>query len=84
MYASNKMLQINLIHTSTALFNHPRLLIQVPESSILVSSRWACPISSQVTDHWGELRNRTDEVHPVDPFHSLVILKNHSASVAFL
>ena len=22
-----------------------------PESSILVSSRWACPISSQVTDH---------------------------------
>ena len=54
-----------------------------PESSILVSSRWACPISSQVTDHWGELRNRTDEVHPVDPFHSLDILKNHSASVAF-
>ena len=53
------------------------------ESSILVSSRWACPISSQVTDHWGELRNRTDEVHPVDPFHSLDILKNHSASVAF-
>ena len=54
-----------------------------PERSILVSSRWACPISSQVTDHWGELRNRTDEVHPVDPFHSLDILKNHSASVAF-
>ena len=45
-----------------------------PESSILVSSRWACPISSQVTDHWGELRNRTGEVHPVDPFHSLDIL----------
>ena len=22
-----------------------------PECSILVSSRWACPISSQVTDH---------------------------------
>ena len=22
-----------------------------PESSILISSRWACPISSQVTDH---------------------------------
>ena len=22
-----------------------------PEGSILVSSRWACPISSQVTDH---------------------------------
>ena len=36
-----------------------------------------------MTDHWGELRNRTDEVHPVDPFHSLDILKNHSASVAF-
>ena len=54
-----------------------------PESSILISSRWACPISSQVTDHWGELRNRTDEVHPVDLFHSLDILKNHSASVAF-
>ena len=33
-----------------------------PESSILVSYRWACPISSQVTDHWGELRNRTGEV----------------------
>ena len=54
-----------------------------PESSILVSSRWACPISSQVTDHWGELRTRTGEVHPVDPFHSLDILKNHFASVAF-
>ena len=54
-----------------------------PESSILVSSRWACPISSQVTDHWCELRNRTGEVHPVDPFHSLHILKNHFASVAF-
>ena len=52
-----------------------------PESSIIVSSRWACPISSQVTDHWGELRNRTGEVHPVDPFHSLDILKNHFASV---
>ena len=54
-----------------------------PESSLLVSSRWACPISSQVTDHWGKLRNRTGEVHPVDPFHSLDILKNHFASVAF-
>ena len=54
-----------------------------PESSILVSSRWACPISSHVTNHWGELRNRTGEVHPVDPFHSLDILKNHFASVAF-
>ena len=40
------------------------------ESSILVSSRWACPISSHVTDHWGDLRNRTGEVHPVDPFQS--------------
>ena len=54
-----------------------------PESSILVSSRWVCPTSSHVTDHWGELRNRTGEVHPVDPFHSLDILKNHYALVAF-
>ena len=55
-----------------------------PESSILVSSRWACAISSQVTDHWGEPCNRTGEVHPVDPFHSLdKFLKNHFASVAF-
>ena len=54
-----------------------------PESSVLVSSRWACPISSQVTGHWGELRNRTGELHPVDPFHSLDILKNHFASVTF-
>ena len=54
-----------------------------PESSVLVSSRWACPISSQVTGHWGELCNRTGEVHPMDPFHRLDILKNHFASVAF-
>ena len=54
-----------------------------PESSILVSSRWACPISSQVTDHWGEPCNRTGEVHPVDLFHSLDNLKNHLASVTF-
>ena len=54
-----------------------------PESSILVSSRWACPISSQVTDHWGDLHNQTGELHPVDPFHRLDILKNHFASVAF-
>ena len=33
-----------------------------PESSILVSSRWACPISSQVTDQLGELCNRFDNV----------------------
>ena len=51
-----------------------------PESSVLVSSRWACPIRSQVTGHWGELCNRTGEVHPVDPFHSLDILKNHCFS----
>ena len=25
-----------------------------PESSVPVSSRLACPISSQMTDHWGE------------------------------
>ena len=54
------------------------------ENSILVSSRWACAISSQVTDHWGEPCNRTGEVHPVDPFHNLDNLKNHFASVAFL
>ena len=54
-----------------------------PESSILVSSQWACPIRSQVTDHWGDLCNRTGEVHPVDPFHSLDNLKNHFASIAF-
>ena len=49
-----------------------------PESSVLVSSRLACPISSQVTDHWGEPCNRTGEVHPVDLFHRLANLKNHS------
>ena len=53
------------------------------ESSVPVSSRLACPISSQVTDHWGEPCNQTGEVHPVDPFHSLDNLKNHFASVAF-
>ena len=36
-----------------------------------------------MTDHWGEPCNRTGEVHPVDPFHSLDNLKNHFASVAF-
>ena len=54
-----------------------------PERSVPVSSRLACPISSQVTDHWGEPCNRTGEVHPVDPFHSLDYLKNHFASIAF-
>ena len=53
------------------------------ESSAPVSSRLACPISLQVTDHWGEPRNRTGEVHPVDPFHSLDNLKNPFASIAF-
>ena len=42
-----------------------------PESSVPVSSLLACPINSQVTGHWGEPCNRTGEVHPVDPFHSL-------------
>ena len=51
-----------------------------PESSALVSSRWACPISSQVTDHWGEPCNRTGEVHSV---HSIDNLKNHFSSDAF-
>ena len=54
-----------------------------PESSVPVLYRWVCPISSQVTDQWGELRNRTGNVHPVDPFHSLDILKNHFASITF-
>ena len=54
-----------------------------PESSVLVSSQLACPISSQVTNHWGERCNRTGEVHPVDPFHSLDNLKNHFVSIAF-
>ena len=54
-----------------------------PESSFPVSSRLACPISSHVTDHWGEPCNRTGDVHPVDPFHSLEYLKNHFASIAF-
>ena len=68
-----------------ALFNHPRLNSGCPgpESSILVSSRWDCFISSQVTYHWSEPCNRTGEVHPVGPFHSLDIWKNHLASVAF-
>ena len=39
-----------------------------PESSVPVSSCLACPINSQVTDHWGEPCNRTGEVHPVDQF----------------
>ena len=55
-----------------------------PESSVPISSRLTCPISSQVTDHWGEPCNGTGEVHPVDPFHSLDNLKNHFSSVAFL
>ena len=54
-----------------------------PESSFPVSSRLACPISSQVTDHWGESYNETGEVHHVDPFHSLDNLKNYLASIAF-
>ena len=52
-----------------------------PESSVPVSSRLACPISSHVTDHWGEPYNQTGEVHPVDPFHSLD--KNLFASIDF-
>ena len=54
-----------------------------PENSVFVWSRLACPISSQVTDYWGEPCNQTDEVHPVDPFHSMENLKNHFASIAF-
>ena len=54
-----------------------------PESSVPVSSRLACPLNWQVTDHWGEPCNRTGELHRVDPFHSLGNLKNHFASIAF-
>ena len=36
-----------------------------------------------MTDHSVEPRNRTGEVRPADPFHSLDNLKNHFASVAF-
>ena len=43
-----------------------------PERSILVSSRLACPITSHGTDHWGEPCNQTGEVHPVDPFFSVI------------
>ena len=43
----------------------------------------ACTVSSHVTDHWGEPCNRTGEVHPMDPFHSLDNLKNHFASIVF-
>ena len=46
-------------------------------------SRLACPISSQVTDHWGEPCNRTGEIHPVDPFHRLENIKSHFGSIAF-
>ena len=34
-------------------------------------------------DHWGESYNRTSDVDPVDPFHSLDNLKNQFASIAF-
>ena len=53
------------------------------ESSVPISSCLACPINSQVTDHSGEPCNRTGEVHPVDPFHSLDNFKNHFASIVF-
>ena len=53
------------------------------ESSVLVSSRLACHISSPATDQWGDPCNQTGEVHPVDTFHSLDNLKNHFASIAF-
>ena len=54
-----------------------------PECSVPVSSSLDCPISSQVTDHWGEPCNRTGEVHTVDPFHSLDNFKNQFASITF-
>ena len=68
---------------SAVLYYFPFVNVVVCPLQLLVSSRWACPISSQVTDHWGELRNGTGEVHPVNPFHSLDILKNYFTSVAF-
>ena len=54
-----------------------------PESSVPVSSGRACPISLQVTDNWDEPCNRTGEVHPLDPFHTLDNLKNQFVSIAF-
>ena len=78
MFIVSKALLMLLLYASSANSGCPG-----PESSILVSSRWACPICSQMTEHWGEPCNRTGEVHPVDPFHSLDNLKNHFASVAF-
>ena len=36
-----------------------------------------------MTDDWGEPCNQADEVHPVDPFHSLDNLKNHFVAVTF-
>ena len=36
-----------------------------------------------MTDHCGGPCNRTDEVHPGDPFHSLDNLKNFFASITF-
>ena len=36
-----------------------------------------------MTDQWGEPCNRTSDVHPVDPLHSLDNLKNQFASIAF-
>ena len=54
-----------------------------PERSVPVSSRLACLISSQVTDHCDEPCNRTGELHPVDPFLSLDNLENHFASITF-
>ena len=68
-----------------ALFNHPCLLIQVVrvQKAQFLYRRLACPISSQVTYHWGEPCNRTGEVHPVDLFHILNNLKNQFASIAF-
>ena len=54
-----------------------------PECSVPVSSRLACPKSSQVTDHWGEPCNRTGEVHPMDPFYSLDNLRITLLHIAF-
>ena len=55
-----------------------------PESSVSVSSRLDCSISSYVAYHWGVPCYQTGEVHPVDPFHSLDNLNNHFALIVFL
>ena len=58
MLADNRKATLHAIHTDAVVVVCPLQPSSSvnsgcpgPESSILVSSRWACPISSQVTDH---------------------------------